>query len=131
MLRKNKIGVTSNTIVHLMNQYQKNVGLENPDLGIITKPYLLPLSLDHIDFDCAYLSDDGEFINLYIFNYINTEFYQELFGVNTWEEAVSLGLEGLDDSNTNDLNVRILNIISQLRKENKGYTQPVRLIFLE
>ena len=92
---------------------------------------MLPLSLDHIDFYCAYLSDDGEYINLYIFNYINPQFYQELFGVESWEEAVQLDLEALDEGNTNDLNIRLLNIISQLRKDNKGFTQPVRLYFLE
>jgi protein transport protein SEC24 len=109
-----------------------DIGLVNEKYtNLITKPYMLPLSLDHIDFYCAYLSDDGEYINLYIFNYINPQFYQELFGVESWEEAVQLDLEALDEGNTNDLNIRLLNIISQLRKDNKGFTQPVRLYFLE
>jgi hypothetical protein len=91
----------------------------------------MTLSLDHVDFDCSYLIDDGEFINIYIFNHVKEEFYTELFGVSSYEEAVSLNLDALDDGNGNDLNIRILNIVNQLRKENKGHTQPVRLIFLE
>jgi protein transport protein SEC24 len=109
----------------------RDVGLTNEKYGNITKPYMLPLSLDHVDFYCAYLADDGEFISLFIFNYINPQFYQELFGVDTFEEAANLGVESLDENNTNDLNVRILNIVAQLRKENKGPTQPVKIYFIE
>jgi protein transport protein SEC24 len=108
-----------------------DVGMTNERYGTITKPYIIPLSLDHIDFNSAYLSDDGEFISLFIFNYINPGFYQELFGVETFEEAAALGVESLDENNVNDLNVRILNIISQLRKDNRGPTQPVKIYFLE
>jgi hypothetical protein len=97
----------------------------------MTKPYLLTLSLDYIDFDSAYLIDDGEYLNIFVFNYIKEEFYYELFGVNSYEAAIELHLDSLDESNGNDLNVRIVNIINQLRKENKGLTQPLRLSFME
>ena len=37
----------------------------------------------------------------------------------------------LNEENTNDINQRLLNIISQLRKENSGHFQPVRIFFFE
>lgn len=109
----------------------KDVGNPNEKHNFITKPFLLPNSLDHVDFDCAYLSDDGEYLTIYVFNFCDPQFYQELFGVNSWEEAVALNVDTLDESNTNDLNTRILNIVNQLRKDNKGKIQPARVIFLE
>ena len=53
-----------------------------------------------------------------------------MFGVQTYEEAKG-SVTGLDEENQTDINQRILNIISQLRKENGGYFQPVRLFFFE
>jgi hypothetical protein len=107
------------------------VGYENENIpNYTTKPFIIPLSLDNIDFDCSYLIDNGEFIDLFIFNYNNEELYLELFGVYTWEEA-SNNYEALNESNESDLNVRVLNIINQLRKDNRGVTQPSRLNFIE
>ena len=37
----------------------------------------------------------------------------------------------LDEENQSDLNQRLLNIISQLRKENSGHFQPIRIFFFE
>jgi hypothetical protein len=88
------------------------------------------LSLDHIDFDSAYLIDNGEVINIYVFNYLTEEFYNELFGVDNFESLFELNLENLDENNTTDLNERIFNIIKQLRKENIGFTQPIKLNIL-
>ena len=86
--------------------------------------------MDHIDFDSAYLIDDSEIINIYIFNYLNEEVYSDLFGVNNFENLLELNLENLDETNINPLNVKILNIINQLRKENNGRTQPIKLNLL-
>ena len=107
----------------------KDIGLTNPQYGNIQKPYLLSLTKDNIDFDCAYLIDNGEYISIIIFNEIDSEFYQSLFGVNSFDELIESGITSLDEENENDLNQRILNIISQLRKENSGHFQPIRLLF--
>ena len=107
----------------------KDIGLTNPQYGNIQKPYLLSLTKDNIDFDCAYLIDNGEYISIIIFNEIDSEFYQSLFGVNSFDELIESGITTLDEENDNDLNQRILNIISQLRKENSGHFQPIRLLF--
>jgi hypothetical protein len=108
-----------------------NIGLINEKYNIIQKPVLLRLSKDLIDFDCAYLIDNGCYIYLFIFNQIEGQFYKDLFGVETFEEANNLEISNLDEENQSDLNQRLLNIISQLRKENNGYVQPIRLFFFE
>ena len=108
-----------------------NIGLINEKYNIIQKPILLRLSKDIIDFDCAYLIDNGIYIYLFIFNGLEENFYNELFGVSSYEEAKNLGISSLDEENQSDLNQRLINIISQLRNENGGKFQPVRIVFLE
>ena len=108
-----------------------NIGLINEKYNIIQKPILLRLSRDVIDFDCAYLIDNGCYIYLFIFNHIEGNFYNDIFGVPTFEEAQGLESFVLDEENQNDINQRLLNIISQLRKENSGHFQPVRIFFFE
>ena len=110
----------------------ENIGLINEKYNIIQKPLLLRLSKDVIDFDCAYLIDNGCYIYIFIFNQIDEEFYNDLFGVSSFEEAKNLETStSLNEENTNEINTRILNIISQLRKENSGHFQPVRIFFFE
>ena len=109
----------------------ENIGLVNEKYNIIQKPLLLRLSKDVIDFDCAYLIDNGNFIYLFIFNSIEGNFYNDLFNVPTYEEAKNIGVTNLDEENQSDLNQRLINIVSQLRKENGGNYQPLRIIFLE
>ena len=108
-----------------------NIGLINEKYNIVQKPLLLRLSKDVIDFDCAYLIDNGCYIYLFIFNHIEGNFYNDIFGVPTFEEAQGLESFVLDEENQNDINQRLLNIISQLRKENSGHFQPVRIFFFE
>ena len=108
----------------------ENIGLVNEKYNIIQKPLLLRLSKDVIDFDCAYLIDNGCYIYLFIFNHIEGNFYYDMFGVQTYEEAKDT-VTNLDEENQSDINQRILNIVSQLRKENGGYFQPLRLFFFE
>ena len=109
-----------------------NIGLINEKYNIIQKPLLLRLSKDVIDFDCAYLIDNGCYIYIFIFNHIEGNFYNDLFGVSSYEEAKNLETSSsLNEENTNDINQRLLNIISQLRKENSGHFQPVRIFFFE
>ena len=108
-----------------------NIGLINEKYNIIQKPLLLRLSKDVIDFDCAYLIDNGCYIYIFIFNHIEGNFYNDIFGVPTYEEAKNLENFVLDEENESELNKRLLNIISQLRKENSGHFQPVRIFLYE
>ena len=116
---------------NLNNIKVDNIGLVNEKYNIIQKPLLLRLSKDVIDFDCAYLIDNGCYIYLFIFNHIEGNFYNDLFGVQSFEEAKQLEDVVLDEENQSDLNQRLLNIISQLRKENSGHFQPVRIFFFD
>ena len=109
---------------------KENIGIFNEEYQMIQKPYVLPLSKDSIDFDNAYILDDGEYITVFIFDQIDEKFYIDLFGVSTWKEAKEVN-QNLSEDNQSDLNIRVLNIISQLKKENKGSYQPVRLMFYE
>ena len=70
-------------------------------------------------------------IYLIIFNHIEGNFYNDIFGVGTYEEAKNSGVKNLDEENMSDLNQRLINIVSQLRKENGGNYQPIRIVFLE
>lgn len=109
-----------------------NIGLVKERYGNVQLPFMLPLSLDHIDFDSAYLIDNGEYIHLFIFNYINGEFYNELFNANDWNECVERQITGLEqEENINsDLYIRINNTIDQLRRDNGGCNQVVKTFFL-
>lgn len=78
----------------------------------------------------AYISDNGEFINIYIYDQINSEFYENLFGVSSFYEIPQSEIEGLNESIETDLNLRIFNIVNQLRTDNKGRNQPLRIFFL-
>ena len=120
ILNYNEMNISKNSLI-------ENIGLLNEQYGIIQKPYLLPLSKDNIDFDSAYLIDNGEFISIFIFNEIDNNFYNSIFGVETFEEILESGVNSLNEENDDELNRRILNIISQLRKENFGLFQPIRL----
>ena len=108
-----------------------NIGLLNEKYNIINKPLLLRLSKDEIDFDSAYLIDDGIFINIFIFNQINSNFYQDLFNIGNFYDLKNIGINELNQENQTELNQRILNIISQLRNENDDYIQPIRIFFFE
>ena len=79
----------------------------------------------------AYLIDNGYYIYLIIFNHIEGNFYNDVFGVGSYEEAKNSGIANLDEENNSDLNQRLINIVSQLRKENGGNYQPLRIVFLE
>ena len=108
-----------------------NIGLLNEKYNIINKPLLLRLSKDEIDFDSAYLIDDGIYINIFIFNQINSNFYQDLFNIGNFYDLKNIGINELNQENQTELNQRILNIISQLRNENDDYIQPIRIFFFE
>ena len=108
-----------------------NIGLLNEKYNIINKPLLLRLSKDEIDFDSAYLIDDGIYINIFIFNQINSNFYQDLFNIGNFYDLKNKGINELNQENQTELNQRILNIISQLRNENDDYIQPIRIFFFE
>ena len=107
-----------------------DIGKLNTKYNIIQKPYMLRLSLDSIDFDSAYMINDGEYITVLIFDKIGYDFYNDVFSVATWNDCVDKCIYEIDTSNKSDINERILNIIEQIRNENNGQLQPVKFHFL-
>ena len=72
---------------------------------------------------------------MYIFNYIEFDFYKKVFSVDNWEECIKNFIMNLDeneeeDDNQDDLKKRIINIIKQLQNENYEHIQPVKIYFL-
>ena len=49
---------------------------------------MLRLSKDSIDFDSAFLIDDGIYINIYIFEYIEFDFYKIIFNCQDWDDCI-------------------------------------------
>jgi len=122
------------------DQILTNIGYLNENLGITTKPYMLWLTFDEVQFDGkieffkiigAYIVDNGEFITFVVYNDVSQDFLLEVFGVNNFDELLESGLDALDEGNTNDLNIRILNVINQLRQDNHGSIQPIKFAFME
>ena len=77
--------------------------------------------------DKCYLIDDGNYISLLIFDKLNKDFYFNLFNLNSFEDIKKNKILSLDEENENNLNVKLFNIIYQLRNENSGFNQPIRL----
>ena len=107
-----------------------SIGTVNEQYKIIRKPEMLPLSKDNIDFDCAYLIDNGEYISVFVFDQIDEAFYVDIFGVRSWDDAVQQGVAALNEDIDSELNTKVFNIISQLRYENAGHYQPICVHFL-
>ena len=103
------------------------IGDYNSEFNFYKKPILIRLSKDCIDMDKCYLIDDGNYISLLIFDKLNKDFYFNLFNLNSFEEIKINKILSLDEDNENNLNVKLFNIIYQLRNENNGFNQPVRL----
>jgi len=108
----------------------KNIGLYNENHATVMRPYTLPLSLDYVDIDSAFILDNGEFINVYVFDQIEESFYQDVFGVNSFSEINQAEQILLDESNESELNKRLLSLVGQMRTDNKGVVQPLRMYFL-
>ena len=76
--------------------------------------------------------DNGDYISLFIFDQIEDTFYSDVFGVGNWTEGKQNEDQMMiSEDNQSDINQRILNIISQLRSENSGHFQPIRVFFVD
>lgn len=61
---------------------------------------------------------------------IKNEFYESLFNVSTFKDIDVNEFSQLDETNENELNTRILNIVNQMRTDNKGIVQPLKIHYL-
>ena len=99
----------------------------NESTSVIQKPYSLPISLDYIDYDSSFLIDNGEFISIFILNQNKQEVYESLFNCDDYN---TIEKDNIDESNESELNIRLFNIINQLRQDNSGIVQPYRTFFI-
>ena len=117
----------------LLYLYPKLYKVKFEDLSFTKK---IRLSGENIKGDRMYISYNGIFVDLYIFNYLDEEYYKLFFGYNTFEECIQdidncrvLNEEGLAGGQ-NEAGPKIMEFIEDLKKENIGFYSPVRIFFV-
>ena len=101
-------------------------------------PYLarkVRLSGENIKADRMYIGSNGQYVDMYIFNYLEDKYYNTIFNLNNFQECV------LDIENNHILNEEVLskdktgqellNFIEDRKKENLGFYCPLRIFFVE
>ena len=93
------------------------------------------LSGENIKADRMYLATNGQYVDLYIFNYLEDKYYNTFFNLNNFKECIS------DIENTHVLNeealsqdkigAELLKLIEDKKKENIGFYSPLRIFFVE
>ena len=93
------------------------------------------LSGENIKADRMYIGSNGQYVDMYIFNYLEDKYYNTIFNLNNFQECV------LDIENNHILNEEVLskdktgqellNFIEDRKKENLGFYCPLRIFFVE
>jgi hypothetical protein len=93
------------------------------------------LSGENIKADRMYISTNGQYVDLYIFNYLDEEYYNRIFNLNSFQECIA------DIQNNHILNEErlspdkigqnLLNFLDDKKKENIGFYSPLRIFFVE
>ena len=93
------------------------------------------LSGENIKADRMYISTNGQYVDLYIFNYLDEEYYNTIFNLNSFQECIA------DIQNNHILNEErlsqdkigqnLLNFLDDKKKENIGFYSPLRIFFVE
>ena len=106
------------------------VKLENIDFARKVR-----LSGENIKADRMYICSNGQYVDIYIFNYLEDKYYNTIFNRNNFEECIS------DIENNHILNEEqlsqdevgqdLLRFIEDRKKENIGFYSPVRIFFVE
>jgi hypothetical protein len=117
----------------LLYLYPKLYKVKFEDLSFRKK---IRLSGENIKGDRMYISCNGIFVDLYIFNYLDEEYYKLFFGYNTFDECIQdidncrvLNEEGLEGGQ-NEAGPKIVEFIEDKKKENIGFYSPVRIFFV-
>ena len=82
-----------------------------------------------------YLGSNGQYADLYIFNYLEDKYYNTIFNLNNFQECIS------DIENNHLLNEErlshdkigkeLLKLIEKKKKENICFCSPLRIFFVE
>ena len=93
------------------------------------------LSGENIKADRMYICSNGQYVDIYIFNYLEDKYYNTLFNLDNFNECISdiennhiLKEEKLSQ---NDVGQELLKFIEDRRKENIGFYSPLRIFFVE
>ena len=93
------------------------------------------LSGETIKADRMYLCTNGQYVDLYIFNYLEEEYYKTIFDLNNFKECIAdieknqtLDEEKLSKDNVGQI---LLKFIERRKKENIGFYSPLRIFFVE
>ena len=92
------------------------------------------LSGEDVKGDRMYLSFNGLYVDIYIFNYLDEKMYNLFFRYNTFDECIQ-DIENCKTFNEENLEQEedgknILKFIEEKRKENIGFYAPVRIFFV-
>ena len=106
------------------------VKLENIDFARKVR-----LSGENIKADRMYICSNGQYVDIYIFNYLEDKYYNTIFNRNNFEECISdiennhiLNEEQLSQD---EIGQDLLKFIEERKKENIGFFSPVRIFFVE
>ena len=93
------------------------------------------LSGEKIKADRMYISTNGQYVDLYIFNYLDEEYYKTIFGLNNFKECVNdiENNQALDEEQLSKdiVGQRLIKFIERRKKENLGFYSPLRIFFVE
>ncbi len=82
-----------------------------------------------------YISCNGIYVDLYIFNYLEEQYYQLFFGYNTFDECMqdiqNCMVLNEDNLGQTENGKKILDFIEDKKKENIGFYSPVRIFFVQ
>ena len=106
------------------------VKLENIDFARKVR-----LSGENIKADRMYICSNGQYVDIYIFNYLEDKYYNTIFNRNNFEECISdiennhiLNEEQLSQD---EIGQDLLKFTEERKKENIGFFSPVRIFFVE
>ena len=93
------------------------------------------LSGENIKANRMYLSTNGQYVDLYIFNYLEEEYYKTIFNLNNFKECVTdIENNKILDEETLSKDIvgqRLLKFIEKRKNENLGFYSPLRIFFVE
>ena len=116
----------------LLYLYPKLYKIKLEELNVKKK---VRLSGEDIKANRMYICCDGNFVDLYFFNYLEEKYYNLFFGYNTFNECFhdldncrAINEEFLEQTEEGK---NILEFIEDKRKENIGLYSPIRIFFIE
>ena len=116
----------------LLYLYPKLYEIDINNLNLDTK---IRLSAENVRADRVYISFNGFYIDLYIFNYLSQEYYNMFLNYENFEECFinndNLGETVQNALNQTELGSKILGFIEEKRNENYGFYSPLRIFFVQ